>query len=102
MNFGTLLKKYRREHGLTQKELSFIIDTSVQTICIYEKNKGTPKLEQAVDIAKTLGLSLDALTGNCNSSESNTLSSQETEIISEYRKQPDMQKAVCRLLNIDE
>ena len=101
MNFGTLLKKYRREHRLTQKELSDIIGISVPMISTYEKNKRYPMLNQAIDIANKTGISLDVLTENYFDSAHLALNKKEAKVITEFRKQPEMQRSICLLLGIE-
>lgn len=77
--FAKNLKKFRENQNLTQDKLAKSIGVSAQTISAYEKGGGekgkNPTLEKVIDIADTLGISLDALCGRDfkGSSEAKTL-----------------------------
>lgn len=45
MNLGRNIQKYRKEAGLTQRELAEILDVAVGTIQQYELGKRQPRLE---------------------------------------------------------
>ena len=74
--FARRLKESRERSGLKQKELAEQVEVTPQTISAYEKaevdGKGkNPTLENAVEIAKVLNVSLDWLCGmDCNQSKS--------------------------------
>lgn len=66
--FAQRLREAREANGIKQKELAERIGVSSQTISAYEKSDVTgkvknPTLENAVSIAKELGVSLDWLYG---------------------------------------
>lgn len=66
--FARRLKEAREAKGIKQRELAERIGVSYQTISAYEKSDTTgkiknPTLENAVSIAKELGVSLDWLYG---------------------------------------
>lgn len=63
MNFGNLLKKQRRDIGLTQEELAKKINTSRSNIANYENNKNLPSLDALESLAKFLNCSVDYLMG---------------------------------------
>lgn len=61
MDLGNNIKKYRKEAGLTQKELAEILDVAVGTIQQYELNKRQPRLEMINRIAGALGIGIRRL-----------------------------------------
>lgn len=67
IGFAENLKQIRKKRGFTQNELGKAIGVSAQTISAYEKGSGdkgkNPTLEKVIDIADTLGVSLDELCG---------------------------------------
>lgn len=58
MNLSDRIKKYRKEQGLTQKELAEKTGLSIASIQGYEQGKYKPKIEQLEKIAFTLNASL--------------------------------------------
>ena len=63
-DFGCVLKKLRRERGLTQKQLGSRLNLSEATISKYESNTAAPPFETMRAIAAVLDVSLDLLYGN--------------------------------------
>ena len=63
-DFGCVLKKLRRERGLTQKQLGSRLNLSEATISKYESNTAAPSFETMRAIAAVLDVSLDLLYGN--------------------------------------
>ena len=63
-DFGCVLKKLRRERGLTQKQLGSRPNLSEATISKYESNLAAPPFETVRAIAAVLDVSLDFLYGN--------------------------------------
>lgn len=61
MNLGEQIKKYRKEAGLTQKELAEILDVATGTIQQYELGKRQPRLEMINRIAGALGIGVRRL-----------------------------------------
>lgn len=61
MNLGNNIKKYRKEAGLTQRELAEILDVAVGTIQQYELGKRQPRLEMINRIAGALGIGVRRL-----------------------------------------
>lgn len=55
------IKIARVEKGLTQLELAKSVDVTRQTISLVETNKFNPSLNLCIQIAKTLGKTLDDL-----------------------------------------
>lgn len=61
--FGRRVEEVLKTKGLTQENLSDMIDIPATTISRYITSKTIPRLEYSVKIAKALGVSLDYLTG---------------------------------------
>lgn len=57
MTTGELIRKYRKEAGLTQKELGSRSGIAEPTIRKYESNRLKPKIETIRKIANALGVS---------------------------------------------
>ena len=56
MDLGSNIQKYRKEAGLTQKELAKKLNVAVGTIQQYELGKRLPRLEFLETIADALGI----------------------------------------------
>lgn len=61
MSIGENISALRRRSGKTQKELAAEIGVSESMVCKYEKNRVSPSIEIACDIAKALGCTVDVL-----------------------------------------
>jgi y4mF family transcriptional regulator len=57
-SFGEAIKKFRKEQGLTQVQLSAMANVSPRFIGELEKGKPTIELEKALHVAWMLGLNL--------------------------------------------
>jgi transcriptional regulator with XRE-family HTH domain len=51
----------RRERGLTQEELAYRTRVSLRTVAGWEKGRSTPHKRNGRNLAKALGVDLDAL-----------------------------------------
>ena len=56
MNFAEKIKKYREENGMTQKQLSEILNVSVQTVSHWERGDRIPHQDYYVLISQRLGI----------------------------------------------
>lgn len=56
------IREYRKKAGLSQKELSDILNINHSTISKWETNKAFPRLEVILRLCKILKCSLDDLT----------------------------------------
>lgn len=68
------LKEFRRNEGLTQKELAIVLDSSQNTISQYESGKRTPTVKKLLEISTLLGCSINELAeplSRANVTESN-------------------------------
>ncbi len=61
MDLGSNIKKYRKEAGLTQKELAEMLGVAVGTIQQYESGKRQPRLEMINRIAGALDMGVRRL-----------------------------------------
>lgn len=59
--FGLKVQALRRRRGLTQEGLAEAVGKSVDTISNIERGAGSPRVETALDIANTLGVTLAEL-----------------------------------------
>lgn len=60
---GAMLRGYRAQRRLTQKEVADAIDTSESTIVNYENGKGGMSYATACKLADLYGVTLDELGG---------------------------------------
>lgn len=58
-----ILKELREEKGITQEEVSIILNTTRQTISSYENGGSEPPLNTLIKLADLYNCSLDYLTG---------------------------------------
>lgn len=110
--FENRLKELRVEKNLNMKQASIALGMPYTTYVSYEKNEREPNSEILVMLANFFDCSVDYLIGrtSCKNTlvcESNnisneTLSIHEHKVISAYRRKPEMQPAVDRLLGIEE
>lgn len=63
---GDNIKQFRKDKGLSQKELGKKIGVSQQMIAQYESNKREPKLQTLVKIATALDIPIVYLLSNCS------------------------------------
>lgn len=62
-DLGTLIKKLRKERGITQKKLGDMLGVSEGTISKYEANVSMPPFETMRSIASIFNVSMDTLCG---------------------------------------
>lgn len=58
MNIGEKIKKYRKEFGITQKELADKLNLKSSTISKYENNQISPSIEILLEISKILNIDI--------------------------------------------
>lgn len=63
MNYGELLKYYREDVGLSQRELAKRIGTSSQNVNRWERGEVVPSIDFFIKLADFYGISLDELVG---------------------------------------
>jgi HTH-type transcriptional regulator / antitoxin HipB len=57
---GELIRRRRRELGLTQTEVADVADTNLRFVSELERGKPTARLENVMRVLATLGLELEA------------------------------------------
>ena len=62
--FAALLRKYRRERGMTQNELAERLMVSTQSVSVWESGKGLPDVDHLCELSRALSVSIDVLLGN--------------------------------------
>lgn len=63
MNISENIKRLRKKHGWTQKDLAANLKTTQKVICDYESQNSKPPIERLPEIAKVFGVSIDELLG---------------------------------------
>ncbi len=105
---GKRMRETRIEKGLKLTEIGELLSVSPSTVQRYELGAiGEVKIPVLLAIADVLGVNPQWLLGN---SEDKYLSQEqelgltlkEKKLVQAFRKQPDMQKAVLRLLKLEE
>lgn len=61
LNIGTLIRELRKEQNLTQSELAQIMQTTQDTISLWELGKSMPDIIALVKLAKLFNVSTDYL-----------------------------------------
>ncbi len=64
MSFGNNLRLVRKEKGITQDQLSEMLNVSRQAVSKWESDNGYPETDKLVLISKKLGVSIDYLMDN--------------------------------------
>ena len=57
------IKEIRAERNLTQEQFGKLLNTSQDTVSLWEKGKSTPNAEQIICIAETFQISCDNILG---------------------------------------
>lgn len=57
---GELIRRRRRELGLTQTEVAEVADTNLRLVSELERGKPTARLENVMRVLATLGIQLEA------------------------------------------
>lgn len=98
------LRKLREKTGTTQKQLAEAINVSQQSINKYENHNIEPDIETLIQIADYFDVSVDYLVGHSENravyirEEMFSLSSNEKQLIEEYRRLSNKKKEIVRLL----
>lgn len=74
MPFGTILKKLRMQHDLTQKQLADVLGISESTVGMYERGHREPAFEMLEAIADYFNVDMDYLTGRTDIARKYTFS----------------------------
>lgn len=65
-NLGKHIKKYREGSKMSQLELASILEVDQSNVCLWEKGKTTPTLQNLEKIAEVFGLKLWAFLKEIN------------------------------------
>ena len=70
-SMGQIIKRLRKERGLTQEQLAQLLNLSAQSISKWENNSSMPDVSQIVPLATVLKVKTDVLFGmeSCNNDE---------------------------------
>ena len=79
-DFGIVLKKLRKSHNMTQKELGLHIGLSKAVVSKYENGMGYPTFDMLIQIADYFGVTTDYLLGVDKSKTIDVSSLNETQI----------------------
>lgn len=63
MNIGKVIRDLRKEHKITQSQLAMAINSTQDTISLWELNKSCPDAFYIVKLAKYFSVSADYLLG---------------------------------------
>ena len=96
---GKNIQKYRKERGLTQKDLAKKLQISNSSVSNWEQGINTPPIDRIIDICNALSISINELFDvNATSVK---LSEEELRVIKAYRYYTELQYAVKKLLGIN-
>jgi transcriptional regulator with XRE-family HTH domain len=96
---GARIRKYREAQQMSQKELAERIGVSNGRVSNWEQGINRPDVDILADICATLNVSPSELLDIRLSIDE--LNSRERKIISQYRKKPELQRAVNILLGVN-
>ena len=95
---GNRIRKYREEIGISQKELAQKIGVSNGRVSNWEQGINRPDADMLAEICIVLNVSPSLL---LDVHINDDFSDKERKVINAYRCKKDMQKAVNKLLDID-
>ena len=96
---GTRIRKFRERQGLSQKEFAKLIGVSNARVSNWEQVLNRPDVDILASICNVLRVDPNELLDIRLNKDG--LSEEEKQIISQYRKKPEVQYAVRVLLGID-
>ncbi|MCL2083894.1 MAG: helix-turn-helix domain-containing protein [Oscillospiraceae bacterium] len=97
---GPRLRKYREAQKLNQKEFAKRIGVSNSRVSNWEQGHNRPDVDILADICAVLNVSPSELLDIRLSPDD--LNDQERSVIAQYRKKPDLRKAVNILLGVED
>ncbi len=96
---GTRIRKFRERQGLSQKDFAKLIGVSNARVSNWEQGLNRPDVDILASICNVLRVDPNELLDIRLNKDG--LSEEEKQIISQYRKKPELQHAVRVLLGID-
>lgn len=91
---------YRKLKGITQRQLAESIGVKHNSISAWEKGTNAIDIEVLYRICRVLDITISDIYGRFGDNGSESLSYTERQIIDAYRRQPEMQLAVRRVLDL--
>jgi len=98
MHLSNNIKTLRKRKGLTQEDLSKVLDKTKATISDYEKGKSTPPLEVALQLCDIFNVDLNSLVNRDLEKEAPTGSKAPSSPPIDYRAQYEVLKKQVRTL----
>ena len=94
--FAENLAVFRKKKNMLQKDLAYELGVSISAVSNWENGANYPRLDTVYHICDVLDITIGKLLGlgEC------TLDCEDETLIAAYRRHPDMQKAVQKLLDI--
>ena len=89
---GEKIKKLREEKNITQKELSYHVNTSKESISQYERGVQSPKPETLIMLANYFNVSIDYILGRVDIKNSF--------IIDNYKKENLDEETINKIIEI--
>ncbi|MBE6003763.1 MAG: helix-turn-helix transcriptional regulator [Lachnospiraceae bacterium] len=103
MQRGQLIANYRKEHGMTQKELGELLDLSAKSISSWETGRSEPNMGQAYELARILGFNVFELMNPPQMPNEQLLKRELIALTEAYKKADETtREMVKRILKIDE
>jgi len=96
---GNRIRKYREEAGISQKELAEKLNMSSGRVSNWEQGINRPDADRLAQICMILNVSPSLLLDV--HIKDDDLNDKERKVINAYRCKKDMQKAVDKLLDLD-
>ncbi len=90
-SMGSIIRRLRKERGLTQEELAELLGVTFQAVSKWENNMGMPDISQVVPLANVFGVTTDTIFG--------TNTKDTSENIDEFIC--DMEHKICNRHNTD-
>lgn len=104
MNFGTILKKLRKDYKYTQEQLADRLGVANSTVSMYERGERFPDYEMMIAISDIFNVDMNVLYGKKPTSKllspSFPLTPHETSVIIAYRNHPSEQPIIDKILDV--
>ena len=96
---GGRIRMYRKENGLTQKQLAEKINVTKSRVSNWEQGINRPDADILADLCRALNVSPSSILGVHLSTDN--LSDKERKVIQAYRDKTEVQQAIDILLGIE-
>ena len=98
---GQIIRRLRRERGMTQEELAEILGVTFQAVSKWENDTGMPDISQVVPLANFFGVSTDVLFGFCGADHEQDIKNRLSEIFRMADNCRDGEEGPTALLILD-